>query len=97
MQLSKYNRHPIWRYCISHNDIVCFHEKGVRNMSDNLTNMECTHNCSTCGSACGTEKKGKSFFDKLEMVSDAYSQLDEEEVLKILNDTIAEWEKEEEA
>ena len=31
------------------------------------------------------------------MVSDAYSQLDEEEVLKILNDTIAEWEKEEEA
>ncbi len=66
-------------------------------MSDNLTNMECTHNCSTCGSACSTEKKGKSFFDKLEMVSDAYNQLDEEEVLKILNDTIAEWEKEEEA
>ncbi len=63
---------------------------------DDKLNMECTHNCHTCGSACNTEKKGDSFFDKLEMVSDAYSQLDEDEVLKILNEAVAEWEKEDE-
>ena len=54
----------------------------------------CTHNCNTCSAACDTRKHGPSFFDRLEMVSDAYSQLDEDEVIRILNETVAEWEKE---
>lgn len=63
-------------------------------MDEKLMN-QCTHNCHTCGSACGsTDKKQESFFDKLENISEAYNQLDEEEVLKILGDTVSQWEKE---
>ncbi len=62
---------------------------------DEKFTQECTHNCHTCGSACGNgEKTEPSFFDKLEAVSEAYDQLDEEEVLRILNETVAQWEKE---
>ena len=56
----------------------------------------CTHDCASCAAACDVEKRGPSFFDRLEMISDAYNSLDEEEVLRILNETIAQWEKEEE-
>ena len=55
----------------------------------------CTGNCHTCASACDTEKKGPSFFDKLETFSEYFSEVGEENLIKILNDTVAEWEKEE--
>ena len=59
-------------------------------MDDKLKN-ECTHNCHICGSACSTDAKQEGFFDKIESIS---NQLDEDEVLKILGDTVSQWEKE---
>ena len=56
-------------------------------MDDKLKN-ECTHNCHTCGSACSTDAKQEGFFDKIESIS---NQLDEDEVLKILGDTVSQW------
>lgn len=63
-------------------------------MSEPLIDEMCTHDCGTCAASCNVEKKGPSFFDRLEMISDAYNSLDEDEVLRILNETIAEWERE---
>ena len=59
-------------------------------MDDKLKN-ECTHNCHTCGSSCSTDANQESFFDKIESIS---NQLDEDEVLRILGDTVSQWEKE---
>lgn len=59
-------------------------------MNEKFTN-ECTHNCHTCGSACNSETGKEGFFDKIEKIS---NQLDEDEVLKVLNDTVSEWSKE---
>lgn len=54
----------------------------------------CTGNCQTCGSACDSGERGPSFFDKLETFSEYFSEVGEENLIKILNDTVAEWEKE---
>ncbi len=55
---------------------------------------DCTHNCHTCGSNCNTEKTKDSFFDTLDKIADAYGDIGEDEMLRLLNETVAEWEKE---
>ena len=54
----------------------------------------CTGNCHTCGSSCDTEKKGPSFFDKLETISEHFSEVGEDNIINMLNEAVAEWEKE---
>ncbi len=65
----------------------------MENLADN-----CTHNCSTCAAACAVDENGeprKSIFQRMEQVADAMSEIGEENILKILNEQIAEWEAEE--
>ncbi|BAK47500.1 MAG: hypothetical protein ACOX8G_03505 [Eubacterium sp.] len=54
----------------------------------------CTHNCGTCGSGCGSEQNGPSFFDKMESISETLDEVGEENILRILNETIEEWQAE---
>ena len=56
---------------------------------------DCTHDCSTCGSACSTEKKGPSFFDRMESISETLDAVGEEEIIRMLNEAVEEWEAEE--
>ena len=64
-------------------------------MTNNFDYMnDCTHNCHTCGANCGTEKKKDSFFDTLDKIADAYGEIGEDEMLRILNETVEQWEKE---
>lgn len=64
-------------------------------MNNPLDSMDsCTHNCHTCGSNCSTEKTKDSFFDTLDKIADAYDEIGEDEMLRILNETVAQWEKE---
>lgn len=55
---------------------------------------DCTHNCSTCGGSCGTEKTKDSFFDKLDKIADVYEEVGEDEMMRILTETVAAWEAE---
>lgn len=58
----------------------------------------CTGNCHTCGSgsSCDTGERKPSFFDTLENLSEHFSNIGEDNLIQILNDTVAEWEKEDE-
>lgn len=57
----------------------------------------CTGNCHTCGgSACDDAERKPSFFDTLENLSEHFSNIGEDNLIQILNDTVAEWEKEDE-
>ena len=58
--------------------------------------MGCTGNCHSCSTSCEGEEKKPSFFDKLETLSEHFSEVGEDQLIQILNDTVAEWEKEEE-
>ena len=59
----------------------------------------CTHNCSTCapdacGPDCSTSKKpGLSFFGTLGAISDHTDNLNDEELMKMLQDAVDEWEE----
>lgn len=55
---------------------------------------DCTHNCHTCGGSCSTEKTKDSFFDKLDKIADVYDEVGEEEMMRILTETVAAWEAE---
>ena len=68
-------------------------------MNENFMNPEeqCTHDCSTCGSACATEKRGPSFFDRMDMISSALEEVGEDNIIAILNETLEEWEAEDNA
>ena len=57
----------------------------------------CTHDCSTCGSACDSPERGPSFFDRLDKFSEIMDDVGEENILKYLNEAIEEWEAEEAA
>ena len=59
----------------------------------------CTHNCNTCGSACGEDggERKPSFFDRMEMISEGFDAVGEEAIIQMLNDAVAEWEAEEAA
>ena len=73
--------------------------------TENVTNTEgaawdgCTHNCNTCGSACGEDggERKPSFFDRMEMISEGFDAVGEEAIIQMLNDAVAEWEAEEAA
>ena len=73
--------------------------KGDAVMNENYMNPEeqCTHDCSTCGSACTTEKRGPSFFDRMDTISSALEEVGEENIIAILNETLEEWESEDQA
>ena len=61
--------------------------------------MQCTHDCGTCAAACGTEngeKKGKSFFDTLESISESFDDVGEDELINMLNNIVSELEKDDE-
>ena len=53
----------------------------------------CTGSCHSCGSSCDTQT-GESFFDKLESISEHFENIGEDNVLQMLNDIVAELEKE---
>ena len=55
---------------------------------------DCTHNCHTCGGSCSTEKTKDSFFDKLDKIADVYEEVGEDEMMRILTETVAAWEEE---
>lgn len=58
----------------------------------------CTHNCSSCApGSCDTDKKGINFFGTLGSINDKTSELGEEEIMKLLEDAVAEWGDPEEA
>ena len=59
----------------------------------------CTHDCRTCGSACSTSEgpRKPSFFDQMERISEAMDEVGEDEILKMLNDAVSEWEAEDAA
>lgn len=69
-------------------------QEGDQTMDEKMMNG-CTGNCRTCASACGDEERGPGFFEKLEAFSEYFSEVGEENLIKILNDTVTEWEKEE--
>ena len=59
---------------------------------------DCTHNCSTCGATCAVDENGerkKSFFQRMEEISESMNAIGEENILEILNTQIDEWEAEE--
>ena len=66
-------------------------------MSDKNMMMpeDCTHDCNTCGSACSTEKRGPSFFDRMESISSTLDAVGEDEIIRMLNEAVDEWEAEE--
>lgn len=55
---------------------------------------DCTHDCNTCGSACSTEKKGPSIFDRMEFISETLDAVGEDEIIRMLNEAVDEWEAE---
>ncbi len=59
----------------------------------------CTHDCRTCGSSCATSEgpRKPSFFDQMEKISEAMDEVGEDEILKILNEAVSEWEAEDAA
>lgn len=61
---------------------------------DNKSTSGCGGGCSSCSSSCDTEKSSMSFFDRLDNISEHLQEVGEENILKILNETIEEWEKE---
>lgn len=57
----------------------------------------CTGNCQSCGESCTPDGERKpGFFEKMEEVSIKMNEIGEENILNMLNEAIAEWEKEEE-
>ena len=64
-------------------------------MAEN-TMSGCTGSCHSCGSSCDTQtgERKTSFFDKLESISEHFDNVVEENVLQMLNDIVAELEKE---
>ena len=47
----------------------------------------CTHNCHTCGAACGSDKKPKpGFSDHLEAFNEQFDDYTDEELLKMIQD-----------
>ncbi len=59
---------------------------------------DCTHDCSTCASACEIDPDaGPSFFDRLEEASEKFDEIGEENIINMLNEITAELEKEEAA
>ena len=67
-------------------------------MADNMNIPEgCTHDCSTCNVSCDAEKRGPSFFDRLDKFSEIRDDVGEENILKYLHEAIDEWEAEEAA
>lgn len=64
-------------------------------MDDKLTGG-CTGNCHTCGSSCEDEKRGPSFFDRLENISECFSEIGEDNIIQMLNEAVESWEKEDE-
>ncbi len=59
----------------------------------------CTHDCRTCQSACDTADgpRKPSFFDQMERISEAMDAVGEDEILRMLNDAVSEWEAEDAA
>ncbi len=52
----------------------------------------CTHNCSSCApGSCDTDKKGINFFGTLGSINDKTNEMGDEEFMKLLEDTVAEW------
>ena len=52
----------------------------------------CTHNCSSCApGTCDTEKKGINFFGTLGSINDKTNEMGDEELMKLLEDTVAGW------
>ena len=64
-------------------------------MAEN-TMSGCIGSCHSCGSSCDTQtgERKTSFFDKLESISEHFDNVGEENVLQMLNDIVAELEKE---
>lgn len=56
----------------------------------------CTGSCNTCSSACEGDEKKPNFFDTLENISEHFSKIGEDNIIQMLNDAVAEWEKEDE-
>lgn len=56
----------------------------------------CTGSCHSCASSCDTQtgERKTSFFDKLESISEHFENIGEDNVLQMLNDIVAELEKE---
>lgn len=64
-------------------------------MSEN-TIGGCSGSCHSCASSCGPEngERKPSFFDRLESISEHFDEVGEDNVLQMLNDIVAELEKE---
>lgn len=55
----------------------------------------CTGSCHTCGSNAGCDgEKKESFFDKMERVSEAFDDVGEDEVIRMLDEITEALEKE---
>ena len=76
-------------------------KKGERKMDEKKTAASegCTHNCSSCspescGPDCSSSKKpGLSFFGTLGAISDHTDKMDDDELMKLLQDAVDEWEE----
>lgn len=59
----------------------------------------CTHNCSSCApetcesDGSNSKKKGRSFFGTLGAISDHTDKMNDEELMKILQEAVDEWEE----
>ena len=62
-------------------------------MTDNSNaSSGCTHNCSSCApGSCDSEKKGINFFGTLGSISDKTTEMGDEEIMKLLKDTVEKW------
>lgn len=69
-------------------------------MSDQFNSVpeDCTHDCNSCSAACGSaEKRGPSFFDKMNSISETLEAVGEDNIIRMLNEAVSEWEAEEAA
>ena len=52
----------------------------------------CTHNCSSCApGTCDTDNKSINFFGTLGNISDKIDEVGDDEIMKMLEDAVAEW------
>ena len=63
-------------------------------MINNAAPADCTGNCHTCHSSCAPDDKPRkpSFFDRMEHISGVLDDVGDDEILRILHETVDEWE-----
>lgn len=55
---------------------------------------DCVQDCNACGVSCDSRKRGKSFFDKMEHISEVLEDVGEDNIIRMLNEAVDQWEAE---